>query len=63
MQTTRSALETRLLSLPNEAVSTSTLCLWLAWWIHTPDAATRHDMAERCREHIAAFERQTGATP
>ena len=59
----RHALETRLLSLPDEAVSSSTLCLWCLWWLNTPQAATRRDMAAACRRHIAAFERQSGATP
>ena len=57
MQSCRSALETRLLSLPDEAVSTATLCLWLEWWLSTPQAADRADMAGRCRRHIEAFER------
>ena len=63
MQSCRTALERRLLSLPDEAVTSSTLALWLEWHLATPDAATRHDMANRCRLHIEAFEVRGEAAP
>ena len=64
MQSTRSALETRLLDTPDSMLTGSTIILWTEWLLSTTDADRRPDMLAKCRAHLdAAMRLCEAATP
>ena len=54
MQSTRFALEHRLLDTPDSMVTGSTIILWAEWLILTADADRRPAMLAKCRAHLDA---------